>query len=105
MRLRGAPEADPAAGAVRDQRLRADPLGEATADEPPHDFELPGAVLTLDAAAAGLPITRLALFEPPFVVDDARPPAPADYVQRLDAAVAADRPGDRALSRPGRPGR
>ena len=53
-----------------------------------------GAVLALDAAAARLPITRLALFEPPFVVDDSRPPGPADYVQRLDAAVAAGRPGD-----------
>jgi pimeloyl-ACP methyl ester carboxylesterase len=53
-----------------------------------------GAVLALDAAAAGLPITRLALFEPPFVVDDSRPPLPADYVERLDAAVAAGRPGD-----------
>jgi pimeloyl-ACP methyl ester carboxylesterase len=53
-----------------------------------------GGVLALDAAAAGLPITRLALFEPPFVVDDSRPPLPADYVQRLDAAVADGRPGD-----------
>jgi pimeloyl-ACP methyl ester carboxylesterase len=55
-----------------------------------------GAVLALDAAAAGLPIKRLALFEPPFVVDDSRPPLPADYVERLDAAVAAGRPGDAA---------
>ena len=55
-----------------------------------------GAVLALDAAAAGLPITRLALFEPPFVVDDSRPPLPADYVERLDAAVADGRPGDAA---------
>lgn len=55
-----------------------------------------GGVLALDAAAAGLPITRLVLFEPPFVVDDSRPPLPADYVQRLDAAVAAGRPGDAA---------
>jgi pimeloyl-ACP methyl ester carboxylesterase len=55
-----------------------------------------GAVLALDAAAAGLPISRLALFEPPFVVDDSRPPRPADYVQRLDAAVADGRPGDAA---------
>jgi len=55
-----------------------------------------GAVLALDAAAAGLPIARLALFEPPFVVDDSRPPLPADYVARLDAAVAAGRPGDAA---------
>lgn len=53
-----------------------------------------GAVLALDAAAAGLPIKRLVLFEPPFVVDDSRPPLPADYVQRLDAAVAGGRPGD-----------
>ncbi|MFD1542700.1 alpha/beta fold hydrolase [Nonomuraea guangzhouensis] len=53
-----------------------------------------GAVLALHAAAAGLPITRLALFEPPFVVDDGRPPLPADYVQRLDADVADGRPGD-----------
>jgi pimeloyl-ACP methyl ester carboxylesterase len=53
-----------------------------------------GAVLALDAAAAGLPIARLALFEPPFVVDDSRPPVPADYVQRLDASTAAGRPGD-----------
>jgi pimeloyl-ACP methyl ester carboxylesterase len=55
-----------------------------------------GAVLALDAAAAGLPITRLALFEPPFVVDDGRPPLPADYVQRLDDSVADGRPGDAA---------
>jgi pimeloyl-ACP methyl ester carboxylesterase len=53
-----------------------------------------GAVLALDAAAAGLPIARLALFEPPFVVDDSRPPVPADYVQRLDASTASGRPGD-----------
>ena len=53
-----------------------------------------GGVLALDAAAAGLPITRLALFEPPFVVDGSRPPRPADYVQRLDASVADGRRGD-----------
>jgi pimeloyl-ACP methyl ester carboxylesterase len=52
-----------------------------------------GAVLALDAAAAGLPITRLALFEPPFVVDNSRPPRPADYLQRLDD-VAEGRRGD-----------
>lgn len=53
-----------------------------------------GAVLALDATAAGLPVSRLALFEPPFVVDDQRPPLPSDYVRRLDASVAAGRPGD-----------
>src|SRR5688572_15000386 len=34
-----------------------------------------GAVLALDAAARGLPISALALYEPPFIVDDSRPPA------------------------------
>ena len=55
-----------------------------------------GAVLALDAAAAGLPIRKLALFEPPFVVDDSHPPLPADYIDRVDAAVADRRPGDAA---------
>lgn len=55
-----------------------------------------GGVLALDAAAAGLPISRLVVFEPPFVVDGSRPPLPADYVERLDAAVADGRPGDAA---------
>ncbi|MEY9863641.1 pimeloyl-ACP methyl ester carboxylesterase [Catenulispora sp. GAS73] len=54
-----------------------------------------GAVLAMDAAA-GLPIAKLVLFEPPFVVDGSRPPLPADYVQRLDACVADGRPGDAA---------
>jgi pimeloyl-ACP methyl ester carboxylesterase len=53
-----------------------------------------GAILALDATAAGLPISRLAVFEPPFIVDDGHPPLPADYVARLDAYTAAGRPGD-----------
>ncbi|WP_116947420.1 alpha/beta fold hydrolase [Jiangella endophytica] len=54
-----------------------------------------GGVLALDAAASGLvPVSHVAVFEPPFVVDDVRPPLPSDYVERLDAANAAGRPGD-----------
>ncbi len=53
-----------------------------------------GALLALHAAQAGVPVTRLALFEPPVVADDARPPLPADYVEQLDAAVAEGRRGD-----------
>lgn len=53
-----------------------------------------GGLLALNAAHAGVPIARLAVFEPPVVVDEARPPLPADYVERLDAAVADGRPGD-----------
>lgn len=54
-----------------------------------------GAVLALEVARA-LPILirKLALYEPPFVVDDNRPPLPEDYVTHLDELVSADRHGD-----------
>lgn len=52
--------------------------------------------LALNAVQAGVPIARLALFEPPAVADDSRPPLPADYIERLDAAIAAGEPGDAA---------
>ena len=55
-----------------------------------------GGFLALSSAQAGIPIARLALFEPPAVADDARPPLPDDYVERLEAAIAAGRPGDAA---------
>ncbi|MFB9309914.1 pimeloyl-ACP methyl ester carboxylesterase [Agromyces hippuratus] len=54
--------------------------------------ESSGAILALEAALAGVPVSAVAAFEPPFIVDDARPPIPADYVARLDAFAAA---GDR----------
>jgi pimeloyl-ACP methyl ester carboxylesterase len=53
-----------------------------------------GAVLALEAAEAGLPLTGLALYEPPFIVDDSRPAMPDDYVSRLRELVAADRRAD-----------
>lgn len=53
-----------------------------------------GAILALDAAARGSAITRLALYEPPFIVDDTRPPVPADYTERLTELLAGGRPGD-----------
>ncbi|GLZ79673.1 alpha/beta hydrolase [Actinorhabdospora filicis] len=46
-----------------------------------------GAVLAI-RAAGGLPgITRLAVYEPPVIVDDSRPPLPGDYVEQLDALL------------------
>ncbi|MFE9633272.1 alpha/beta fold hydrolase [Streptomyces sp. NPDC006463] len=54
-----------------------------------------GAVLALEAAAHGVPICALALYEPPFVLDDSRPPLPADYLDRLHAALAR---GDRGAA-------
>jgi pimeloyl-ACP methyl ester carboxylesterase len=53
-----------------------------------------GAVLALDAAASGLAITKLALYEPPMVVDDSRPPVPEDYVARLTELASSGRAGD-----------
>jgi pimeloyl-ACP methyl ester carboxylesterase len=53
-----------------------------------------GSALVLDAALAGVSIERLALYEPPFIVDDSRPPLPGDYVERLTALCAEGRPGD-----------
>lgn len=55
-----------------------------------------GGFLALNAAQAGVPIARLALFEPPAVADDSRPPLPADYVEQLETAIAEGRPGDAA---------
>jgi pimeloyl-ACP methyl ester carboxylesterase len=53
-----------------------------------------GAALALEAARRGLPITRLALYEPPFIVDDTRDPVPDDYLARLVQLLAAGRPAD-----------
>lgn len=53
-----------------------------------------GGNLALEAAARGLPITRLALWEPNFIVNDSRPPLPPDYVDHLNELVGADRRGD-----------
>lgn len=50
-----------------------------------------GAVLALRAAAAGLPIERLAVYEPPFIIDDSRPPVPDDYLETLDRLIAEGR--------------
>jgi pimeloyl-ACP methyl ester carboxylesterase len=53
-----------------------------------------GAALALEAANRGLPVEKLALYEPPFIVDDSRPPLPADYAARLERLIASDRRAD-----------
>jgi pimeloyl-ACP methyl ester carboxylesterase len=55
-----------------------------------------GGVLALDAAAANIGITRLAVYEPPFVVDDTRPPAPAHFADTLKEMIEQGRRGDAA---------
>ncbi|MEZ4614797.1 MAG: alpha/beta hydrolase [Caldilineaceae bacterium] len=48
-----------------------------------------GAVLALRAAAKlGGKIKKLALYEPPFIIDESRPPIPADYVPHLRQCIA-----------------
>ena len=54
-----------------------------------------GAGLALEAAAAGAPVDKLVLWEPPYAVDPAARP-PADCVEQLDRMVAEGRRGDAA---------
>lgn len=53
-----------------------------------------GAILALEAAADGLAITKLALWEPPFSVDDDGPRRHREYATRLAELLAAGRRGD-----------
>ena len=55
-----------------------------------------GGVLTLDAAAHGSNITKLAIYEPPFVLDDSREPVPENMVGQLKDMIASGRRGDAA---------
>jgi pimeloyl-ACP methyl ester carboxylesterase len=48
-----------------------------------------GGALALETAARGLSVSKLAMFEPPYIVDDTRPPLPADYVEHLEELTAA----------------
>jgi len=48
-------------------------------------------VLALEAAARGVGVTKLALYEPPFIVEGE--PMPADFAGQLAGLVSADRRG------------
>jgi len=54
-----------------------------------------GAVLALEAASK-LPakIKKQVLYEPPFIVDDSRPPMPADFVEQVKELLARDKRSD-----------
>ena len=54
------------------------------------------AVLALEAAAYGLApnIKKLALWEPPYIIDDSRPPAPRDYKAQLTERLSSGQRGD-----------
>ncbi|MDG9710028.1 alpha/beta fold hydrolase [Streptomyces sp. DH10] len=53
-----------------------------------------GAVLALRAAAAGVNIDRLALYEPPFVVAEGDDGPPRDLARQITALLAQGRDGD-----------
>jgi pimeloyl-ACP methyl ester carboxylesterase len=53
-----------------------------------------GAALALEAASRGLPVSSLAMYEAPFIVDDSRPPITDEVMSRLDQALTAGRRGD-----------
>ncbi len=54
-----------------------------------------GAVLGLEAARLlESRIKKLAMYEPPFIIDDSRPPMPQDYVPHLNKLIAAGRRGE-----------
>ena len=53
-----------------------------------------GAMLALEAANQGVGATKLAMYEPPLIVDDTHAPAPSDALPAMQALVAADRRGE-----------
>jgi pimeloyl-ACP methyl ester carboxylesterase len=55
-----------------------------------------GAVLALESAARGVPMTKLAVYEPPYIVDEGRERLGPDFADRLAALVTAGDRGDAA---------
>ena len=48
-----------------------------------------GAALALETTARSVAVSKLAMYEPPYLVDDSRPPLPDDYVEHLEELAAA----------------
>ena len=53
-----------------------------------------GGALALEGARRGLGISRLALYEPPFIVDETRPPVGDDFPDRITKLLASGRRGE-----------
>ncbi len=53
-----------------------------------------GAALAVHAAASGLPVTEVALYEPPFALDGSGAKERAEYTERLKELLAEGRRGD-----------
>ena len=48
-----------------------------------------GGSLALETTARGISVSKLAVYEMPYIVDDTRPPLPEDYIEHLEALSAA----------------
>ncbi|MGP4006423.1 alpha/beta fold hydrolase [Streptomyces sp. 4N124] len=53
-----------------------------------------GSALALEAAASGLPVSKVAVYEPPFAVYEGGAQERAEYTERLTQALAEGRRGD-----------
>jgi pimeloyl-ACP methyl ester carboxylesterase len=53
-----------------------------------------GSALALEAAKHIRSIAKLVVYEPPFIVDDTRPPMPDDWLPRLKQLIADNKSGD-----------
>src|SRR3954454_14984224 len=48
-----------------------------------------GGALALETAARSISVTKLAVYEAPYIVDGSRPPLPDDYIEHLEELTAA----------------
>jgi pimeloyl-ACP methyl ester carboxylesterase len=56
----------------------------------PHLFgHSSGGSLALETTARSVSVAKLAMYEPPYIVDDSRPPLPTDYIEHLEELTAA----------------
>jgi pimeloyl-ACP methyl ester carboxylesterase len=54
-----------------------------------------GGILALEATNQfSHKVKKLALYDPPFIINDKRPPLPEDFVEQMQAAIAAGHRGD-----------
>jgi pimeloyl-ACP methyl ester carboxylesterase len=53
-----------------------------------------GGSLALETTARSVSVTKLAMYEPPYIVDDSRQPLAGDYIEHLEELVAAGRRRD-----------
>jgi hypothetical protein len=53
-----------------------------------------GAVLAVDAAAHGVTMSKLVMYEPPMRVDSGGPPPVPDYVETIEGILADGKPVD-----------